>query len=357
MIVVTRVLIGVFGPFHLVIWAVLNFFVTLLSVKKSRLQNYYFFDAVLLMVMISCMFFTQVLIGSREIETVMKNLLAPVLFLIAIFSRDPHQKDLRVVFFFVKILLLLDFTLNFFVQFFNFDLFGRTIASARPGDWFIRVQGVFGHTFASINLSVACLILAIARGSPLFILLSALNLALNGSFRAPLALSLIICIIVALKMLPYRTILVGCLPIYWAAIVLATLLTSGNNEFVTGNALRIVAWTNAYLHLLESPLWGVHTFAPMNVTEMHSENIKLTGNAEGNLLQLWLDYGLIPIVCLLLYFLRLMVRHLEIYRSDHSNINLASAAFSAFAMYDLCFGSFYGTPIMVLLMWALRLNR
>lgn len=301
----------------------------------------------------------QTMVGNRDTLSVFSACLGPVILFLSTFLRVNERvvaKIFRVLF----ALFLVDFLFNISVILFGVDLVGRG-GSLREGDYLQRLGGVVGHPFASVNFTVvACFAAMLFKNHKMF-LLAAFGLLINGTFRAPLGLALLLSILIVLRVYPRTWVFVLMFPAVAAAVVYTTFLTAGDGDFMTGNALRMIAWANAIERIGDSPIIGFHGFQTGSFENMSRDTLIDFGIAESPVLQLWLDYGVVAPVFMMITFITIISKSLNKSRENPDNpFYFTGAAMAAYAFIDFGFGTFFGsintTIPMALLCLSYRSN-
>ena len=301
----------------------------------------------------------QTLFGSRDLLAVFGALLGPTMLLMSTFLKVSESIIIN-LFKALFALFLVDFLFNISVIIFGVDLFGRG-GGLREGDYLQRLGGVVGHPFASVNFTVVACFAAILFKNRKMFFLAALGLLINGTFRAPLGLVLILSLLIVLRVYPRTWVFVLMFPAVAATVVYATFLTAGDGDFMTGNALRMIAWANAIERIGDSPIIGFHSFRVGSFETMSTDTIIDFGIAESPVLQLWLDYGFFPPLFMMITFITIISKSLNRYRESPNNpFYFTGVAMAAYAFIDFSFGTFLGsittTIPMALLCLSYRAN-
>ena len=138
----------------------------------------------------------QITIGQLTLFENIRIFFPDILLIIFAFLK-PSKKFIQSYFEVLYLLFLCDFLFNLSIVLFGSDLLGR-VGALRPGDFFQRVGGIFGHPFTSVQITVVAVICATALNKRGLLILALLGLFINGTLKAPLALVLLIVIIVAI---------------------------------------------------------------------------------------------------------------------------------------------------------------
>jgi hypothetical protein len=177
------------------------------------------------------------------------------------------------------------------------------------------------------------------------ILLAVFGFLINGTYKSPLMLIVILFSFVVLKLRIkyYYIIILSFLLVL--SVVIATFLTSNVIDgFETGNYLRVKAWTNAIYFIFENPLLGTHIFKKGLSDEFGIDAIMNYGIAESHYLQIALDFGILPsfLILLTLTFI-LKINILNFYSNKIRSNVPASLAIIIFV--DSFFGTFFGSVL------------
>lgn len=237
----------------------------------------------------------------------------------------------------ITILIVVDLLFNLWIHATGTDPIGRSIPQ-REGDILPRVGGVFGHAFLSVNLSIIGVFSASISRSKTTLLLSILNLCINGTFRSPLALALTATAYILTKF-KFRTSTTITLGLSFVALIVIITITSATIAESKANQLRLLAWTNAITNISKNPILGNHTFETDTFESMSPETIIDYGIAESIHLQTAVDYG-IPASALGLLWLVIIVAHWKkSYKSAPTRFNASACTLATVIFID----SFYGT--------------
>jgi hypothetical protein len=243
-------------------------------------------------------------------------------------------------------LFIVDLIFNISLIIFGVDLLGRE-AQLRPGDFFPRIGGVFGHPFYSANISSVALISGLFLRKRWLIYLSALALLFNGSFRAPLIFLVIVLTFYVVKLkLKMYWIIAFIIAIVAGVVALTAYTASADENFVNGNYLRIVAWTHAIQNIVANPFTGTHSFQNSVYDIMNVDTIINYGIAESMPLQVAQDYGIpAALIGLLILFLIMKRNVFYIYKKNTSYHRITAAILSIVFLVDSFYGTFYGSVL------------
>lgn len=249
---------------------------------------------------------------------------------------------------------LFDFSFSFSALVFGTDMFGRGLG-VRPGDTFGRFIGFWGNPFLTINFAVLALIYSLIAKRPLLALLPLLALIINGSQKAPLALCLIVYFSLLLKVRPRITPVLISGVVIVSLIVIATYYASGPKDFVTGNQMRIHAWTLGITKLSMYPLFGFPFHLTGDVQVATLFNIDTHGNAESFFLQVGLDFGVLPMLLLPIFFSGIVAMAIQNYKRVYNPITFMGAVVASFVLVNMFYGTFFGNfNTMLALIMLLR---
>ncbi len=254
-------------------------------------------------------------------------------------------------------LFLVDFLFNLSVLFFGIDLLGRG-AQLRADDYLPRVGGLFGHPFYSANISTIAFISGLFLRKNWIIFLSAMALLLNGTFRSPLILIIAVATLIVLKLkLRIASILIFSLLIVSCVVVVTAYSANPDASYVSGNYLRIVAWSNAVQNIVASPFFGSHSFKTGTFDFMSIDTIVDYGIAESLYLQVAQDFGIpCAIIIFMVYFLIMRRNVLFFYNVRNNYQYRATAVLSVVWLVDSFYGTFSGSVLTTFFFGALCLS-
>jgi len=180
------------------------------------------------------------------------------------------------------------------------------------------------------------------------------GLLINGTQRAPLIAILILVNFIFLKM-RLKLFWIVCASIVFASLVVLVTVYSAaqsgffidEDVFVTGNALRVVAWTNALEKIGQSPLFGYHNSLVGAFESMGVETVIDYGIAEAPYLQTALDFGIFP--AFLSYYLLYRIARIcvtDYYLNPNSHVNQTRALISCVMFADHFYSELYGTFVL-----------
>jgi len=345
---------------------ILAFIYALLSLKLTWKGDYK--QIIFIIISIKLLWVISVFIGlsSKTIYSLLQFITPDAVLLLMLFisiNKDNLDKFLLP---FVG-LFLIDLSFNLSIVMFGEDFFGRT-GGFRPGDWLVRLGGIFDNTMFSIAIATIGVIIGILSRRRWLFILAIIELLINGSQRAPLILIIFTSGYILFKMKSRLILIFGTSFIFAAMVVLATFYTAyqtgyfdNEDVFITGNILRVVAWTNAIDSIsLSNILFGNHNdFIQGNIEipGMSVNTIRDYGIAESRYLQMTLDYGFIPafLSYYVLYFIT--KRDIVIYYSDTNNDVYLARALMGFVLFTESFyGVLYGTYIIIFLFAIISLG-
>ena len=296
--------------------------------------------------------FVYLVFGSRSLMDIVVIFAADFMIIIMTFLTISEQNIRRVLLPCI-VLFIVDFYFNVSITVFGSDPLGRT-GWLRPGDILIRLGGLFESTMYSLGISTLGIFCGIFMRKKWLVVLGLFALLINGTQRAPIIAIVILVNFMFLKM-RLKIFWIVCASIVFAILVVLVTIYSATQSgffvsedvFVTGNALRVVAWINALEKIALSPLFGNHdslvgTFEIMNV-----ETIVDYGIAEAPYLQTALDFGIFP--AFLSYFLLYRILRIcvtDYYLNPNSNVNQTRALFSCVVFTDNFYNELYGPSIL-----------
>lgn len=174
--------------------------------------------------------------------------------------------------------------------------------------------------------------------------LASFGLLINGTFKASMSLALLISILIVMRILPRTWIFMLLFLAVTTSVVFAVILTAGDGDFLTGNALRLIAWMNAIERIAESPIIGYHGFRIGGFELMSADTILDFGIAESPLLQLWLDYGFFSPFFMIIVFISIISTSLKKYHMNpHNPFYFTGAAMAAYTFINFAYGTFFGS--------------
>ncbi len=270
-----------------------------------------------------------------------------IILLVALFSRFSFSY-VRHVLRLLYLLFLVDISFNIFTLLTGADPLGR-VPGSRPDDIIMRMGGVFGHPFYSVNITLIGMICAIVLQKKTLIILSAVGFLINGTFRSPLMLSLILMIYILHRYHFGPVVKYGAYFLFISSVFATTFISTLSSDFESGNVFRVIAWVNAVTHIMENPVIGTHTFLSGPFDHMSAETIISYGIAESPILQLGLDYGLVPMI-LTIVVLAIIVNKNSCYyeRSSHGDKggDLGASIMASVVFIDAFYGSAYGSMLV-----------
>jgi len=251
------------------------------------------------------------------------------------------------------VLFIIDFSFNVSTVVFGSDPFGRS-GGLRPGDIMTRLGGLFNSTMYSLGISTLGIFCGLFMRKKWLVALGLFGLLINGTQRAPLIAILILVNFIFLKM-RLKLFWIVCASIVFASLVVLVTVYSAaqsgffidEDVFVTGNALRVVAWTNALEKIGQSPLFGYHNSLVGAFESMGVETVIDYGIAEAPYLQTALDFGIFP--AFLSYYLLYRIARIcvtDYYLNPNSHVNQTRALISCVMFADHFYSELYGTFVL-----------
>ena len=255
-------------------------------------------------------------------------------------------------------LFFLDLAFNLSLIIFGVDPLGR-VSGYRPDDFLLRLHGVFKSPMFTVAIATSGVFVGLFLQKRWLVALGFFAILINGTLRAPLTAILIVSFYVLLKLRVRFGLLVLCFFGFAGLVVLATVISasqsgvllyggdgvilSDGSFFISGNELRVFAWTSAIEQILDSPWIGNHHFSQGEFI-MSADAILDFGIAEAPWLQLALDYGVIvPILDFLVLFTLVKSNIQRCYQDRSSNFNFTVALFSIVMFTERFYGVLYGT--------------
>ena len=310
--------------------------------KKARLPKTYEVIAFLLLLKLFWILSTHFLIGTRADDLYLPQLIAQDIILLLMLFISLGRVSVARILTPIIFLFAIDFIFNISILLFDVDPLGRTVG-LRVDDILPRAGGVFNHPFASINISAVAFFIGVFLKSKKIMFFALCALLLNGSMRGPLTGVLILFSAFLLYYHLNKRVIVTMLLGFAAAVFLATFISASNAEYISGNYLRIISWTNALSHIVENPILGTHIFPEGEhgwVGDVHYS----TRNAESQFLQNALDFGIIVAMINPLIFYILMHLNIKRFYSVDRSWERASAILMIMTVFsDHFYGSFYGS--------------
>ncbi len=313
------------------------------SLKLRKLPPEFLLIAFLLIIQIVWLWSINLFYSSKSWFNMLQISVGSTILIIMLFV-DLSTKFIEKMLKSIYLLFIFDFLFNLSIYIYGTDPLGRG-AAIRPGDFFPRVGGIFGHPFYSVNISTSALIAGAFVKNRKLILLAIIGLVINGTFRSPLMLVLtgMAFFLCSNRFKLKNIIMISTL--FILSVIAATYLTAlENSDFVSGNFLRVAAWTNSIQHIVENPFFGTHTFEKGGFQDMNLDTILDYGIAESYYLQLAQDFGIIPAI-LSFYVLYLLLK-LNL-RSFYHNQRKSSvpAALAIIVITDSFYGTYFGSVL------------
>jgi len=305
-----------------------------------------------------------VIFSQKSLFTLIQSLSSDILLLLILFIKLDSD-DLRKFIFPLAGLFFIDLFFNLSLLIFGVDPLGR-LSGLRPGDFTPRLHGVFGNPMFTIAISVAGIFIGFFLQKRWLMLLGFFAILINGTFRAPLTVILIVSFYILLKLRIRYSLLVTCSFVFAALVFTATIISAiqtgvlftGASGFISGNELRVLAWTSSIEQIIASPWIGNHSFSTGEFT-MSADAILEYGIAEAPWLQLALDYGVIvSALDFLIMFSLLKINIKRYYLDTSSHFNFIVALFTVVLVterfYGVLYGTYFLTPIFLLCCVAAR---
>ena len=307
--------------------------------KKTRLPKTYQFIVFLLLLKIAWIAVAHLLIGTSSTYSVFQLIIYDFILLLMMFI-TLDRASVSAIFTIIILLFLVDLIFNLNNIFFDVDLLGRHV---EVGVIFKRLIGVFGHPYATINISVVAFFIGVFFRSKTLMIVALISLFMTASLRGPLAGIVILVSYFLLYCRFNRRIIFFTLLGIIALVFFATVIHANYSAQDTGNYFRALKWGHALTHIIDSPIIGTQIFPEGEYAWVG--NIKYsTRNAESMFLGNALDFGVIVamITPTILYIL-MRINIKRFYYSDKSRGALSAALVSMFAFSDYFYGSFYGS--------------
>ena len=325
---------------------ILSSFLLLTQLKK--LNAWEQITAMLVAFKIGSIVFIDAIFGGFQINAVATIIMQDILLFVALFCRV----DLNFIRGFAKgiiVLFMVDFAFNLNTFFTGADFFDRAIRT-RPGDLSLRYGGVFGHAFASINISLLALFSAYFLKQRFILILAILILLINSSLRGPVSVVLIFSIFLLAKLRIPLWIYIFFALFFVTSLVFATYFVSlyeyENYNYISANGLRVFAWQNAIALILESPIIGSHDFLQTeDQLTMNFDTVEDFGITESYFLKLWVHYGIFPVLTAVIIYTRLVSKFFKNFKNNKNLINFVTFIIITYACIDKFYGSFWGATL------------
>lgn len=335
----------VFGTIALVLYIV--FAHRLVIPNKDRLVIFW-----IVVIKYIWILFVHLVFGSRSLTDILVIFSTDFIILIMTFL-IVSQQSIRWLLLPCIVLFVVDFSFNISTVVFGSDPLGR-IGGLRPGDIMVRLGGLFNSTMYSMGLSTLGIFCGLLMRKKWLVALGLFGLFINGSQRAPLIAILLLVNFIFLKM-RLKLFWIVCASMIFASLVVFVTVYSAvqsgffidEDVFVTGNALRVVAWTNALEKIALSPLFGDHTSLVGPFESMGVETVIDYGIAEAPYLQTALDFGIFP--AFLSYYLLYRIARIcvtDYYLNPNSHVDQTRALISCVMFADHFYSELYGTFIL-----------
>lgn len=320
--------------------------------KKQRLSAEHTCILILTLIKVFWILAVHFLYSNKELFSLAQLLSQDAIILLMLFvkiTRSDFAKFAKPVI----ILFLIDFSFNVSMAFFGVDLLGR-VGGYRPDDIIRRLGGLFNNPVYSVSITTVALIIGLFLKKKWLVYTAVICFVMNGSQRAPLTLILVLFVAIVLKLKLRRFLVYPLYYIFAACVFGITIFSASRADYISGNFLRVLAWTNSIEMIRQSPLVGNHDFIPGPLEGMSPKVIIDYGIAESPYLQLALDYGLPPAI-LSFYVLYLISRKwINLYQHNPDNSSyFVIAIFSSVIFVDRFYGSLFGGMLLTFIYCAL----
>ena len=237
------------------------------------------------------------------------------------------------------VLLLLDFSFNLITIFKGIDPFGR-IPTFRPGDILLRLGGVFGHSFFSLNIGFMGFVSAYVKRNKSVMILSIINIILTGSYRAFILLFVLLIAFYFIKK-GISFLKIKIFSFLFAFSVFVVTLYSAAENFSESNLLRVFAWTTSLNNIANNPYFGRHDFNTDEMEFVSLKQIENYGITESTYLEIAVHYGVFPMIIFFIIMILLLRKSYDNFTSSNKIILI-----STFIIFtDTFYGSVYGMPL------------
>ncbi len=319
----------------------LALFYAVCFLKKRRLSNGYEHICILIIIKMMWICAVHLLLSNKSPYSVLQLLAQDVIMILMLFLPTTKQV-LESLFRPAIYLFIIDLMFNLSTVFFGLDPLGRG-GGMREGDLIPRLGGLFGNPVYTVSVTTAALFIGVFSGKKWLIFLSMIGLLINGTQRAPLTLLLVLFVMILLKFRFRTSILYPFYYCFGALVFLVTIYSASQAEYVSGNFLRVLAWTNSIEKIPQSPITGDHSFLPGQFEDMSIDTILDYGIAESPYLQIALDFGILPAIISFYILFFISKRWIKLYyRSPNNSSYFACAAFSSVIFVDRFYGSLFG---------------
>ncbi len=327
------------------IFFIINFF------KKARLPKTYQFIVFLLLLKLVWITLAHLSMGTSSTYSVLQLIIYDLILLLMMFIALDRINVSR-IFTPIILLFLVDLFFNLSIIFFNVDPLGRQGADII----FQRLVGVFGHPYATINISTVAFFIGVFFRSKALMVVALASLFMTASLRGPLMGCLILVSIFLLYFRFNRRLIFFTLLGFVALTVLATIIHANSSAYDTGNYLRVVKWNNALMHIVNNPIIGTQIFPEGEFSYVGDISYSLR-NAESMFLGSALDFGIIVAMITPIIFYILMQINIKRFYSSNGSWRALSAALITMIMFtDYFYGSFYGSILPQLIFAILAIS-
>lgn len=224
-----------------------------------------------------------------------------------------------------------------------------------------RYGGIFGNPYYSLNIQIIGLFAAVFLRKKILLVPPLLVICLSTSARGLFDLAAII-VLATLYSTRVRIFIKQITPIAIALIIPAIIYLSQfykpeffkliRVDLVESNSLRYCAWTNSLKNIVDNPFFGKQDFLYGNSTTVMTSCTDIIdyGVAESRVLQIAQNYGLIPsLFSVLIPF----VAFIFVMNKWGVKKYLVCKVYLGFVIYDIFFGTFYGSALTAIFTWGI----
>jgi len=236
-----------------------------------------------------------------------------------------------------------DLIINVYSYFGGSDPFGRLI-DIREEDGKFRLNGLLGHPFLSVCVSLLGYIAGRTKGNIIWMLLPLLNLVLNEAGRSQLIFIVIIIIEVLLFFSKKNIIIKGS---FLAVTIIICSIYYLIKSDLSSNILRVSIWFSVFDDIIKNPFIGSTNFSWLEPNSGVSlDRIIESGGAENQLLELALHLG-IPITILFLFLIVTLFRKSYNLKLNNRKYDEAYFIFTFVILVDIFLGNIFITSLAV----------
>ncbi len=261
---------------------------------SARRYCFYFASktAFLILLFLVIMLLQIIFLKQNEIVIAMQYLVYPVILFLAF---NIYIKKSFLIYFSYAVLTIffIDYLFNLHVLFYGEDVLGRQI-NIRPGDFFHRLIGVYGHPFISIGIACSALLAALFLKKYWIVFLAITVLLMTGSLRGAVYMSSFLLAIVIVNIFSGKNTRFFLAILFGLAVIASVYVFSD----LTSNNMRLLAWSHGLGEVMLSPVIGNSGYIPISKgvdDAIDFEQLVQSGNAEQQLLNLAIHYG-IPVL-------------------------------------------------------------